>query len=93
MMSTVEEAGVTSTFSGLVNIEFANVSISGGMVAEKNKVCLRAGSSFRMRLMSWINPMSSIRSASSNTKKSSELREINPCDIKSNNLPGVATSI
>lgn len=37
MMSTVEEAGVTSTFSGLVNIEFANVSISGGMVAEKTK--------------------------------------------------------
>lgn len=93
MISTVEEAGVTSTFSGFVNIEFASVSISGGMVAEKNRVCLFVGSSFRMRLISWINPMSSIRSASSKTKKSSEFKETNPCDIKSNNLPGVATNI
>ncbi len=35
MVSTVDETGVTSTFSGDVRIEFANFSISGGMVAEK----------------------------------------------------------
>ena len=38
MVSTVDETGVTSTFSGWVSMEFASFSISGGMVAEKNKV-------------------------------------------------------
>ena len=37
-------------------------------LAEKNKVCFSFGSFGNIRLISWINPMSSIRSASSNTK-------------------------
>ena len=37
-------------------------------MAEKNKVCFSLGSFGNKRLMSWINPISSIRSASSNTK-------------------------
>ena len=78
MVSTVEDAGVTSTFSGSVSIELAKVSISGGIVAEKKSVCRFAGRSFSMRLMSWIKPMSSIRSASSKTKKSRVLSEMNP---------------
>ena len=93
MVSTVEDAGVTSTFSGSVSIELAKVSISGGIVAEKKSVCRFAGRSFSMRLMSWIKPMSSIRSASSKTKKSRVLSEMNPWVIKSNKRPGVATKI
>ena len=68
MVSTVDEAGVTSTFSGEVRMELANFSISGGIVAEKKSVCRLAGISFNTRFISCIKPISNIRSASSSTK-------------------------
>lgn len=92
-MSTVDDAGVTSTFSGCVSMEFAKVSISGGIVAEKKRVCRFAGNSFNMRRISCMNPMSSIRSASSNTKNSSAFRLMKPWLTRSCSRPGVATSI
>lgn len=93
MMFIVEEVGVIFIFFGLVNIEFVNVFIFGGMVVEKNKVCFWVGSSFRMCLMLWINFMFSIWFVLFNIKKLSEFREINFCDIKFNNLLGVVISI
>ena len=50
MVSTVDETGVTSTFSGDVRIEFANFSISGGMVAEKKKCLPLVGNQFQYAL-------------------------------------------
>ena len=41
--------------------------ISGGIVAEKNSVCRVKGTSLKMRSMSGMKPMSSMRSASSTT--------------------------
>ena len=71
-------------------MESASFSISEGMVAEKNKVCRRAGISFNTFLISCMKPISSIRSASSNTKYSNPFNEIQPCDCKSSKRPGVA---
>ena len=92
-MSTVDDAGVTSTFSGDVSMVFAKVSISGGIVAEKKRVCRFAGNSFNMRRISCMNPMSNIRSASSKTKNSSAFRLMKPWLTRSCSRPGVATSI
>ena len=50
------------------------------------------GSNGSKRRMSWMNPMSSIRSASSSTKNSICFNEICPCPIKSSRRPGVAVS-
>ena len=67
MVSTVDETGVTSTFSGDVRIEFANFSISGGMVAEKKVSAAYRESVSITRFISCIKPISNIRSASSST--------------------------
>ena len=90
MISTVEETGVTVTFWGCTKIVLANCTISGGIVAEKNKDCLFFGSTASNFLTSCTNPISNIRSASSNTKISTSRILICPWFIKSNNLPGVA---
>ena len=93
MISAVEETGVTSTRIGSRSIVPANFRISGAIVAEKNKFCRFSGKARISLLTSWMNPISSMRSASSRTKISTSRIEINPCVIKSNNLPGVATNI
>ena len=67
MISTVDETGVTETLAGLYKKEFANLVISGGMVAEKNKDCFFLGRMANNFLISLTKPISSIRSASSNT--------------------------
>ena len=59
--------GVTSTRTGLDRNSFVIRSISGAMVAEKNSVWRVKGVSLKMRSISGMNPMSSIRSASSTT--------------------------
>ena len=68
MVFAVEETGVTSTFAGFVKMEFAKLWISFGMVAEKNKVWRCTGNFAITFFTSFTKPMSSIRSASSNTK-------------------------
>ena len=70
----------------------ANRSIVLGIVAEKSNVWRCPGSNGSKRRMSWMNPMSSIRSASSSTKNSICFNEICPCPIKSSRRPGVAVS-
>ena len=67
MVLAVEETGVTSTFIGLVKMLFANDEISFGIVALKNNVWRFVGSFAITFFTSCIKPISSIRSASSNT--------------------------
>ena len=63
-----------------------------GIVALKNRFCRFCGKSATTLRMSWIKPMSSMRSASSSTKTSSFLRLTAFWPIKSSRRPGVATS-
>ena len=70
MVSAVAETGATSTFTGLVSIEFANLLISSGKVAEKKSVCLFGGNNLMIFFTSCTKPISSILSASSKTKTS-----------------------
>ena len=69
MVSTTDAGGVTVTSTGSRRIFAASAAIDSGIVAEKKSVWRRSGSSGRMRRMSWMKPMSSMRSASSSTKK------------------------
>ena len=62
------------------------------MVAEKNSVCRRGGSSLQMRSMSGMKPMSSMRSASSMTRISTPVSRILPRPKWSSRRPGVAIS-
>src|SRR3989338_8618763 len=64
----------------------------GGIVAEKNKDCLIVGNWEIKKLMSWIKPISTIKSTSSSTKieKSSSIKT--SLLIKSLSLPGVPTT-
>ena len=66
--------------------------ISGGMVAEKNRVWRFGGVSLKMRSMSGMKPMSSIRSASSTTISSTPFSIILPRSNRSSRRPGVAIS-
>ena len=90
MASTGEEMGSTATRAGSWSREFTRSPISGGMVAEKNRVCFCRGSHFKIFFTSWIKPMSSIRSASSRTKTSRSSRLTKPWSWRSISRPGVA---
>ena len=65
MRSTAGASGSMAMRTGLRTMERAKVSILAFMVAEKKSVCRSVGSLARMRSMSGMNPMSSIRSTSS----------------------------
>jgi len=67
-------------------------SISGAMVAEKNSVCRVKGTSPKMRSISGMKPMSSIRSASSTTMICTPVSNSLPRSKWSSNRPGVAIS-
>ena len=93
MVSAVDDTGVTSTFSGLVNMVLASCWISFGIVAEKNSVCLFAGTLAMIFFTSCTKPMSSIRSASSSTSILIWSRWTKRWFIRSSRRPGVATKI
>ncbi len=63
------------------------------MVAENNKICFCLGHKLSICFISSINPISSMRSASSSTKISTWLKSTISCLCKSISLPGVATKI
>ena len=69
----------------------ASSAISRGMVAEKNSVWRLLGSFATILRMSWMKPMSSMRSASSSTKTSTRSRCTARCCMRSSSRPGVAT--
>ena len=93
IVSAAEETALTATFSGFTKICLDRSKIFWGIVAEKNRDCLFLGSLAMIFLISWMNPISSILSASSKTKYFTALIEINPWFIKSKRRPGVATKI
>ena len=62
------------------------------MVAENNSVCRSFGSFATMLRMSWMKPMSSMRSASSSTSTSTWLSRTPFARMRSSRRPGVATS-
>jgi hypothetical protein len=66
--------------------------ISGGMVAEKNKVCRSGGSRPTIRSISGMKPMSSMRSASSITRILTSASRTLPRSNRSSMRPGVAIS-
>ena len=93
MASTVVAAGVISIFSGFFRIFAASLAMSGGIVAEKNSVCFFSGVRAIIFLTSWINPISSMRSASSSTRILIFSIFTIFWSIRSKSLPGVATRI
>ena len=66
--------------------------MASGMVAEKNSVWRSFGNDETIFLMSWMKPMSSIRSASSRTRNSTSRRRTALPRTRSSRRPGVATS-
>src|SRR6516165_4089824 len=63
-----------------------------GIVAENNSVCRCAGSFATILRMSWMKPISSIRSASSSTRNSTSPSRSALLVTRSSRRPGVATS-
>ena len=70
----------------------ARSAISRGIVAEKNSVWRLRGSLVTILRMSWMKPMSSMRSASSSTNTSTRSSVTARCCMRSSRRPGVATS-
>ncbi len=93
MVSTVEEAGVTVICTGSVkNCPARSITLSV-VVAEKNSVWRFLGIWLLIFLISWINHISIIRSASSRMSTSTLVRLMCFWSMRSRSLPGVATNI
>ena len=74
----VVAGGAASMRSGSLRNWLTRRVISGGIVAEKNKVWRRGGSSLQIFSMSGMKPMSSMRSASSMTRISTPISMMRP---------------
>ena len=92
IVSEVVAWRATSTRTGLCRNSSVIRVISGAMVAEKNNVCRVKGTSLKMRSMSGMKPMSSIRSASSTTMMLTPVSISLPRSKWSSSRPGVAIS-
>ena len=82
--------GVVLTSSGSSSIDDASSRTSAGSVAENSSVWRSRGSIATIRFMSWMKPMSSIRSASSSTRNSTARRSTSRWPTRSSSRPGVA---
>ena len=91
MFSAVALRRATSISAGWFSSRSARVLISSLKVAENSRLCFFAGTIASTFLMSWMKPMSSMRSASSSTKICTWLRSSVPCWWWSSRRPGVAT--
>ena len=74
MLSAVWLRRATSISAGAFSNLSARALISSLKVALKSRLCFLAGTTANTFLMSWMKPMSSMRSASSSTKISTWLR-------------------
>ncbi len=92
MVSEVVAWRATSTRTGLCRNSWVMRVISGAIVAEKNSVCRVNGTSLKMRSMSGMKPMSSMRSASSTTMICTPVSISLPRSKWSSRRPGVAIS-
>ena len=81
----------TSISTGAFSSRSAIALISSLKVAEKSRLCFFCGSTASTFLMSWMKPMSSMRSASSRTKISTCERSSVRWPWWSSSRPGVAT--
>ena len=91
-VSAGEAGGATVISFGFSRNLSASLRISGGIVAEKNRVWRSFGSRLAIRSTSGMKPMSIIRSASSMTNTLTSDSKILPRSNKSNSRPGVAIS-
>ncbi len=92
MVSEVVAWAATSTRTGLCRNSWVIRVISGAIVAEKNRVWRVKGTILKMRSMSGMKPMSSIRSASSTTMICTPVSISLPRSKWSSRRPGVAMS-
>ena len=92
MVSEVVAWRATSTRTGLCRKVSVIRVISGAIVAEKNSVWRVKGTSLKMRSMSGMKPMSSMRSASSTTMICTPVSISLPRSKWSSRRPGVAIS-
>ena len=90
MVSAVVAGLATSMRTGSLRNCLVSRVISGGMVAEKNRICFLGGVSLKIRSMSGMKPMSSMRSASSTTRICTPVRSSLPRSKWSSSRPGVA---
>ena len=90
MVSAVVAGRATSMRTGSFRNCLVSRVISGGMVAEKNRVCFLGGVRRKIRSMSGMKPMSSMRSASSTTRIWTPVRSSFPRSKWSSRRPGVA---
>ena len=91
MLSAVWLRRATSISTGLFSSLSASALISSLKVALNSRLCFFAGMIASTFLMSWMKPMSSMRSASSSTKISILLRSSVRWPWWSSSRPGVAT--
>ncbi len=91
MVSAVALRRATSISAGRLSRRSARALISSLKVALNSRLCFCAGTMASTFLMSWMKPMSSMRSASSSTKICTWLRSSVPCWWWSSRRPGVAT--
>ena len=91
-VSTVVFGELTDTSIGSLTSPLASLRMSSEKVAENNRFCRCLGSTRKIFLISWIKPISSIRSASSriNTSRLSNFTAF--WLYRSSSRPGVATS-
>ena len=92
MLALVVAGLATSIRTGSLRNCLVRRVISGGMVAEKNRVCFFGGVILKMRSMSGMKPMSSMRSASSTTRNCTPVIRSLPRSKWSSRRPGVAIS-
>ena len=90
MVSDAVACRATSTRAGALRKVLVSRSISGAMVAEKNRVWRVNGVRLKIRSMSGMKPMSSMRSASSTTITLTSDRISLPRSKWSSSRPGVA---
>ena len=92
MVSDAVACRATSILAGDFRKVLVIRSISGAIVALKNSVCRVLGVSWKIRSISGMNPMSSIRSASSTTMICTPFSISLPRSKWSRSRPGVAIS-
>ena len=68
-LRVIEDVGLGDIAEAAEKIIREGINTSKSIVAEKNRDCLLRGNNSNIFFISWINPISNIRSASSRTKK------------------------
>ncbi len=92
MVVATDDSRLTVISLGACKKASASLRMAGAIVAEKNRVCRLSGSRLTIFSISGINPISSIRSASSITRIRVWVKSNPPRSNRSSRRPGVAIS-